>query len=280
MQLPLIQWEPEEGADPTPAPNLHNYDFIAISSSGGKDSQAMLYHVVRLADACNYPRQRIHVLHADLGRIEWPGARELAEEQARLCGLDFRAMARPQGDLLAQVRQRRRWPSSSCRYCTSDHKRTQIDKLLVALGREYGAPQRHVHILHATGLRAEESPARSKRPILAHRPSSCSYRTVLDWLPIHAWTKAQVWQTIHKSGLPWHYAYDLGMPRLSCVFCIFAPRPALLLAGRHNPELLQEYINVEREIEHTFTTKHTMQDIALALSTDQQPICQIDDWAM
>lgn len=30
---------------------------------------------------------------------------------------------------------------------------------------------------------------------------------------------------------------DLGMPRLSCCFCIFSPRSALLLAGKHNPGL-------------------------------------------
>ncbi len=37
----------------------------------------------------------------------------------------------------------------------------------------------------------------------------------------------------------------LGIPRLSCVFCMYAPEAALVLGGRHNPELLNAYIDVE-----------------------------------
>ena len=42
------------------------------------------------------------------------------------------------------------------------------------------------------------------------------------------------------------------MPRLSCCFCIFSPRSALLLAGKHNPEMLAESVKIERQIGHTF----------------------------
>jgi len=75
--------------------------------------------------------------------------------------------------------------------------------------------------------------------------SSNGRRTVDVWLPIHSWTADQVWQRIHASGVRHHPAYDLGMPRLSCCFCIFSPRSALLLAGKHNPQLLAEYVAVE-----------------------------------
>src|SRR5207247_6349869 len=58
--------------------------------------------------------------------------RELAEEQARHYGLEFVAVSRPQGDLLEHIAQRRMFPSPSVRYCTSDHKRSQILKVLTA----------------------------------------------------------------------------------------------------------------------------------------------------
>ena len=77
-------------------------------------------------------------------------------------------------------------------------------------------------------------------------------RTVDNWLPIHEWTEAQVWDLIRSKGLPYHYAYDLGMPRLSCVFCVLAPKEALLLGGYHNRALLAEYVAVEERIGHTF----------------------------
>jgi hypothetical protein len=49
------------------------------------------------------------------------------------------------------------------------------------------------------------------------------------------------------------------MPRLSCCFCIFAPKKALEIAGRENPELLRTYVQVEAEIGHRFR-----QDLSLA----------------
>jgi len=51
------------------------------------------------------------------------------------------------------------------------------------------------------------------------------------------------------------------MPRLSCCFCIFAPREALLLAGKHNPELLGEYVEVERRIGHRFRVNLALADV-------------------
>ena len=57
------------------------------------------------------PLGRLVVAHADLGRVEWPGTRELAEEQARHYGLEFVAVARPQGDLLEHIAHRGMFPS-------------------------------------------------------------------------------------------------------------------------------------------------------------------------
>ena len=87
-----------------------------------------------------------------------------------------------------------------------------------------------------------------------------------DWLPLHAWTTEQVWQRIKASGVRYHPAYDLGMPRLSCCFCIFSPRSALLLAGKHNPELLAEYVAVEKQIGHRFRKELSLTEVQEALA--------------
>lgn len=102
-------------------PDLCTYDWIVISSSAGKDSQAMLEFVVERCDRSKVPREKLVVAHADLGRAEWPGTRELAEEQARHYGLTFLVVRRPQGDLLQHIRKRRMFPSPRARFCTSDH---------------------------------------------------------------------------------------------------------------------------------------------------------------
>ena len=99
------------------------------------------------------------------------------------------------------------------------------------------------------------------------------------WLPIYKWTVEQVWEDIEATGVPHHVAYDLGMPRLSCVFCIFSPRAALLLAGKHNPELLDRYVEIEREIKHTFKNGFRIEEIKEALKAGEVP-GKIQNWVM
>jgi 3'-phosphoadenosine 5'-phosphosulfate sulfotransferase (PAPS reductase)/FAD synthetase len=255
-------------------PDLRAYDVILINTSAGKDSLAMLDLVCSLA-AEQGVTDRLLAVHCDLGRMEWAGTRSLAAEQCALYGVPLDVIARPQGDLLTHVEQRGKWPSSKARFCTSDHKRDQVTKLITALVNERaqslpGAGV--VRVLSCMGLRAQESPARrKKRAFERNKRASNTKRVVDNWLPIHAWTEAQVWALIHSKSLPYHYAYDLGMPRLSCVFCIFAPKEALLLAGYHNRELLAQYVAVEQRIGHTFKHKQALVTIQDSLASGYVP---------
>lgn len=251
--------------DATFTPNLAGYDVILVNSSAGKDSQAMLSHVVGLAREAGV-LDRVHVVHADLGRVEWAGTRDLAEEQARFYGLPFHVISRPQGDLLDQIEKRGMWPSSTARYCTSDHKRDQIAKVIVNLAKSLDLGGRPARILNCLGIRSEESPARAKKtPFQRDARSSNSKRTVDTWFPIFDWTVGQVWDTIKASGVPYHRAYDLGMGRLSCVFCVFAPKAALMIAGQHNQDLLDAYVAVEQKIGHTFRKDLTIESVRQAI---------------
>jgi len=246
-------------------PDLASYDLILVNSSGGKDSQAMLDYVNTLAIHADV-KDRMVVVHADLGRVEWAGTAELAERQAKHYGIPFQKVSRPQGDLLDHVRERGMWPSPTQRYCTSDHKRGQVAKVITKLNRLAVHREETLgevyRVLNCMGLRAEESPARAKKPTFQKDArASNQTRHVDTWLPIQDWPEAEVWANIRASGVEHHQAYDLGMPRLSCVFCIFAPRPALVLAARHNPELLDEYVAVEAAIGHTFKASLTLAEI-------------------
>jgi 3'-phosphoadenosine 5'-phosphosulfate sulfotransferase (PAPS reductase)/FAD synthetase len=151
-------------------PDLSNYHWVVLSSSAGKDSQAMIDLVVERCDAERVPRHRLIVAHADLGRVEWPGTRELAEEQARHYGLEFVAVGRPQGDLLDHIRRRGMFPSPSARYCTSDHKRGPVRTVftrLAARSRVEGV--RCPRILSCMGLRRGGESRKSTPPSLRLR---------------------------------------------------------------------------------------------------------------
>lgn len=252
-------------------PSLAEYDVILVNSSAGKDSQAMLTHLVGLADAQHVDRSRLVVVHADLGRVEWEGTRELAAEQAAHYGLRFEVVSRTKGDLLEQIEQRGMFPSSTARYCTSDQKTAQVAKLLTRLAAEHreAGHTAPVRILNCLGIRAQESPARAKKQPFGPDTTATNGRRIVDrWLPIFDWSAERVWDTIRASGVRYHPAYDAGMPRLSCVFCVLAGERELVLAARLNPDLAATYAGVEQRIGHTFQNGRSMADL-IAKAADQ-----------
>ena len=257
------------------AADLADYDVILVNSSAGKDSQAMLTHLVALADAQGIDRARLVVVHADLGRVEWEGTRELAAEQAAHYGLRFEVVRRDKGDLLDQIEERGMFPSSAARYCTSDQKTSQVAKLMTRLAAEHrdAGNDRPVRILNCLGIRAQESPARAKKVAFDKDDTASNGRRHVDrWLPIFDWTETKVWDTIRASGVRHHPAYDAGMPRLSCVFCVLAGERELRLAARLNPALADEYAAVEERIGHTFQNGRSMASIvADARAEGDQP---------
>ena len=277
-------------------PELSSFDFIVINTSAGKDSQAMLDFVVRQAEAEGINvRERIIAVHCDLGQIEWQGTRELAIRQCKHYGIELHVVSRTKGDLLQQVEERKMWPDNQNRYCTSDQKRDQVAKLHTAITNQkiaemadfwaaadpelpIGKP-RQVRILNCMGLRAEESPARAKKvAYTVNKRQTNGKRLVMDWLPIHEWSVKQVWDTIKASGVPYHHAYDRGMPRLSCMFCVFAPKSALVIAGFENKPLLEKYVALEAKIGHTFRNGFKIADVLADVNAGIRPKI-VESWA-
>lgn len=260
-------------------PDLARYDAVVIATSAGKDSQTALRHTVAECRRQAYPLSRVHVVHADLGRVEWPGVVELAREQAVHYGLNLTVVTRTgrqatrggrcyakgeaYGDLLDHVRRMGFWPRISTRFCTADHKR---DRIIVEIGRLVRAMDlidKPARVLNVVGLRGEESDDRARLPPLEKNlRGSSARREIMTWLPLHAWSESAVWRDVWASGVPWHWAYDMGMPRLSCSFCVFASRPALRTAAILRPELATEYGSVEVDIGHLFRVGLSIEHLA------------------
>lgn len=258
--------------------DLTGYDLIVINSSSGKDSHAMTAMVAAEA-ARQGVLDRVHVVHADLGRAEWKGTKELAEAQARHYGIsNFHVVAREKGDLVEEILQRGMWPSSNARYCTSDQKRDQVAKLITRLARAHSAPRPSV--LNCMGIRAAESPARAKKASFQeNRRISNSKKLVNDWYPIFHWSVEDVWTVCNETPELVHPAYAAGMPRLSCVFCVFAPKAALVIAGRNNPDTLALYVEMEKAMAHTFRQDLSMADIQAACDSGDDA-GQVTTWEM
>ena len=265
--------------------DISSYDLILVNSSGGKDSAAMTAHLVDLVDLLGVPRERLVMVHADLGRAEWKGTTETVEAHAGRYGMRLEIVRRKVNDLLDHVKARGKWPGSTTRFCTSEHKRGPISTVMTKLANEFhgstrGKVERPVRILNCLGIRSAESPARAKKPAFENDKRNTNGRRHVDtWFPIHDWSVESVWSKIKSAGLEIHKAYGLGMPRLSCAFCVFAGKNALMLAGKENPDLLEEYVAVEEEIGHDFTAAFPIREIKEALDRGEEP-GEIKTWEM
>lgn len=271
-------------------PDLADYDIILVNSSAGKDSQTALRKVAEMAEAAGVS-QRVVVVHADLGRAEWKDTMALAEHQAGIYGFPFIACRREKGDLLDQAEhERKKWPgmTKNTRWCTADQKTAQVYKVMTRLVAENRERQtgrgcarrqlRQVRILNCLGIRADESTDRSVEvPFRFEDRASNGRRHVDRYYPIFRWTLDEVWDDIRKSGVPYHFAYDLGMPRLSCCFCIYASRSALVLSAQHNPEVAAEYVRVEFTIGHTFKKDLSMAQV-VADAKALPPVTVVENW--
>jgi 3'-phosphoadenosine 5'-phosphosulfate sulfotransferase (PAPS reductase)/FAD synthetase len=222
--------------------------FVA-NHSGGKDSQANLIALLE-----RVPRHLIVVVHASLGKMEWPGALEKAQEHALAHNLPF-LVAKASKSLLDMVERRFEsrpsvpsWPSASTRQCTSDLKRDPITKVVRAYANEHG----YSTVVNCLGLRGQESTSRAKRATFSRNErNSTAARSWYEWLPIHALKVEEVFASIKASGQELHYAYGLGNERLSCVFCIMGSAGDCQNGAKHNPGLFQEYVQMEHKTGYT-----------------------------
>jgi 3'-phosphoadenosine 5'-phosphosulfate sulfotransferase (PAPS reductase)/FAD synthetase len=301
---------------PSGAPDLASFDLIVVSTSGGKDSQVALDVAVEQARRVGV-LERLVAVHADLGADEWPGTTDLVRAQAAHYGVPLVVCSRigqvkidtggtlyakgeAFGDLHDYVRRRKAahvrgaqaskpaWYSPAVRFCTSEFKRGPIRAATQVLIKRWraaqvaiGAPRRACRVLSVQGLRADESTRRAKRrPLERDEGFSTKFglREVWVWLPIHTWSAREVWGAIRDAGAPYHWAYDVGMPRLSCSLCIFAPRSALVLAGHYNRARLVAKADLEVETGDTFKHGLALGDVLRDVDAGAWP--SVEDWTM
>jgi 3'-phosphoadenosine 5'-phosphosulfate sulfotransferase (PAPS reductase)/FAD synthetase len=220
---------------------IENRALFVINHSGGKDSQAMTAYLRSII-----PAELLVVIHAHLPGVEWEGVREHIQDTTQ--GLPYYEV-RAVKTFMDMVLHRGKWPGAAQRQCTSDLKRDPIDKQIRAIAKERGCKL----IISCMGLRAQESTSRAKQPLFKmSKRNSRAGRKWYNFNPIHSWDINDVWAAITAAGQKRHWAYDAGMSRLSCCFCILANKADLATAKRLRPELFAKYVAVEKQINHSF----------------------------
>lgn len=231
--------------------NLVNQGAIFyVSHSGGKDSQTMTIELSKIV-----PLDQMVIIHAHLPEVEWQGTRQhIKDTIGQIQYLEVTACK----TFFEMVDHRQMWPGPKYRQCTSDLKRGPIEK---AIRHDLKSKGKTLAV-NCMGLRAEESTARAKQiPFKPHKSLSKAGRTVYNLLPIHDYLEGQVFETIRQAGQEPHWAYSVGMSRLSCCFCIMASDSDLRVAAIENPALYERYVLKERELDFTVRQSKTLEEI-------------------
>jgi 3'-phosphoadenosine 5'-phosphosulfate sulfotransferase (PAPS reductase)/FAD synthetase len=214
--------------------------LFVINHSGGKDSQAMTLYLRELV-----PVDQLIIVHADLGVVEWEGSIEHIEYTS--IGIELR-VTKSVKTFFEMVLHRGMFPDASRRQCTSDLKRGPIEREIRAILKERGLKL----IVNCMGMRAEESPNRSKLVTFKfNERNSKAGREWYDWLPIHDWTTEEVFDKIHSNGQKAFWIYYKGVTRKSCSFCIMGSKNDLTLAAKFRPQLYRQYVLLEKKLNHT-----------------------------
>jgi 3'-phosphoadenosine 5'-phosphosulfate sulfotransferase (PAPS reductase)/FAD synthetase len=210
---------------------------FVINHSGGKDSQAQTIFLRQII-----PAAQLVVVHAELPEVDWDGIREHIE--ATVGGLPVHYCTAA-STFFQMVERRGMFPSPTNRQCTSDLKRTPIERTIRAISAATGQKL----FVDCVGLRAEESSSRAKAKVFKFdAKNSKAGREIYTWLPIHHWTTTQVFAAIEMAGQVAHWAYAAGMSRLSCCFCIMSSKADIKTAARLRPDLLARIASTERRL--------------------------------
>lgn len=242
--------ESETSVDPTA------YDRVIAFYSSGKDSQAMVLHLLE----CGVDPDKVELHHhlvdgmpGESSLMDWPITDSYASAFASTFGLKLfrswkaggieREMLR-NGDRTAPVvwesedgtlRQaggergklgvRRRFPQVSAdlsvRWCSGYVKVDVGARVLTSEPRFLEGKT-----LVVTGERAEESASRARycgyEPHRTDNRNGARVKRHIDhWRPVHQWSEERVWAILRRHNVNPHPAYHLGFGRTSCMTCIF-----------------------------------------------------------
>lgn len=225
---------------------LNTYTSAIVSYSTGIDSTGALYWALT---HLNTKVTKLYLLYCDT-RMEYDINLKLFYDTARKFNM-IPVLIKNHESFMDLLKRRQMWPDMKNRWCTSYLKTDATNKWIRKNREKLG-----VRCLFITGERREESPRRAKMPeVSIHTTSLKTTRKgvfTCHWLrPCLDYSKPVMFDMGKELVLPSHPCYDY-CSRCSCMFCVFMKNDHAKANMKHHPEKIMEWIQIEKEIGHTW----------------------------
>lgn len=206
-------------------------DYITVSFSGGKDSTAMLLHMIDLNEQID------EVINVDTG-MEFPQMydhinriREIVEEKGIKFTIlkdektfEWYMLEKPIKSEKYGDHKGYGWPSINCRWCTKHLKLLLLSAHFKSLKSEY-------NVIECIGLASDEF-KRLQRP---HNNRPGQRHPLVEW----GWSESDCLEYCKSKGYDWGGLYDI-FNRVSCWCCPLASIGELRKLWKNYPQLWEQ----------------------------------------
>lgn len=236
-----------------------------VSFSGGKDSTAMLLHMMELG------MQIDKVLYCDTW-MEFPAMykhiekiKKIVEDTKRIEFITLKNQKSFKYFLLDHPVQRRKpiegspkgysWADSRTRWCTSKLKIELINKYILNLSKSY-------NIIQYVGIAADEQ-------YRLQRKSNKHTYPLVEW----GWTEEDALKYCYDKGCDWDGLYKI-FKRVSCWCCPLQSLEELRKLKKNFPELWQELKEIDEQTWRKFRPNYSVQELEKRFDLEERRLSQ------
>lgn len=246
-------------------------DYITVSFSGGKDSTAMLLHMLELGEHID------EVVCCDTG-LEFPAMYDHIERVKNVveeAGVKFTVLKAEntfeyyllyypvKGRGGNQDRFGYSWSGPRNRWCTSRLKTDVINRYFRQLSKHY-------NVIHCIGLAVDEYKRLSNKNNLNdnHR------HPLVEW----GWTEAECLQYCYQKGYDWGGLYEI-FKRVSCWCCPLQSLDDLRKLRHYFPDLWNQLRLWDKQTWLQFRADYSVEQLEVRFSYEDLQYSIFDRWA-